>query len=195
MDTKIIDNAAMQAEMLKLQGMMTNLVSAVKLMRDEITALQDRCKELEALTQPQRIRIKKRVYRTLKGEPIRIITAGWLYHVCGIPSRTIWQAGVLTESKMFGLSHWDYPHLRAYAKAHGLADRLDRGFTEVEVRELCADNPKQDALIYRLHEAGTMEQLQAATRAYVRVHDAQDVSADDGASLRADTDTADTLED
>ena len=77
--------------------------------------------------------------RNLNADPKVVAFAAHLYHIKQIPAVRISSYGLLSQSKMHGLSTWDNQHLMDFCELNGVSDIYQSGVSDTAAKGLMAD--------------------------------------------------------
>lgn len=133
------DNQHCLAELEKMRAMMSKLVLIVKQQNEKIEAIESKLSQdtLSADTGISRRYDKgKKSNRTIKAAPNVIAYAAHLYFYKQISARKIAESGLLSQSKMQGLTTWDSQYLHDFCELKGVSDILLNGLEPKEAHKI-----------------------------------------------------------
>lgn len=131
----------------QMRTTLNSFVGLLKKQNDKINMLDKRVIELEAKLQGAvlpneeqallaRFNESSKTNRNLNEAPQRIAMAAYLSHVHQVPNTRIAECGLLSASKMHGLTHWQAQHLLDYCEISGVIDIYRHGLSEPQLRNL-----------------------------------------------------------
>lgn len=130
-------------ELDSLKNTITNLVSLIKKQDNRIHTLEDMTTKLQTKLNEQplleRYTIHSTKNRAVNANPKAIAYAAHLYYIKNIPASRISKHGLLSQSKMHGLSTWDRQYLLDYCELNGVMDIYNNGVSDELATQLVAD--------------------------------------------------------
>jgi len=130
-------------ELDSLKNTITNLVSLIKKQDNRIRTLEDMTTELQTKLNEQPLLDRYTVHstknRTVNASPKVIAYAAHLYYIKHIPASRISKHGLLSQSKMHGLSTWDRQYLLDYCELNGVMDIYNNGVSDELAKQLVTD--------------------------------------------------------
>ena len=130
-------------ELGSLKNTITNLVSLIKKQDNRIRTLEHTTADLQTKLNEQplleRYTIHSTKNRTVNANPKAIAYAAHLYYIKNIPASRISKHGLLSQSKMHGLSTWDRQYLLDYCELNGVMDIYNNGVSYELAVQLVAD--------------------------------------------------------
>ena len=129
-----------------LASMRNTLAKFVKLIKQQ----DERIKVLEmkladtTLKAPEQVLLDRytassQTNRNLNADPKAIAFAAHLYYIKQVPAVRISKNGLLSQSKMHGLSTWDNQHLIDYCALNSVTDIYQNGVSDAAAKGLMAD--------------------------------------------------------
>lgn len=143
----MIENDSNIAKLLReLANMRNTMMSFVQV----IKKYDERIKELESKTADMPIRTPEQVLldrytassktnRNLNADAKAVAFAAHLYHIKQVPAVRISSYGLLSQSKMHGLSTWDNQHLIDFCELNGVTDIYQNGLSDRDASMLMTD--------------------------------------------------------
>ena len=86
--------------------------------------------------------------RSLNADPKVVAFAAHLYHIKQVPAVRISSYGLLSQSKMHGLSTWDNQHLTDFCGLNGVIDVYKNGVSDTEAKRLMTETGWADMKNY-----------------------------------------------
>lgn len=129
-------------ELDSLKNTITNLVALIKKHDERIRELEDKAATPTTPAEPSlldRYTISSTKNRTVNANPKAIAYAAHLYYIKNIPASRISKHGLLSQSKMHGLSTWDRQYLLDYCELNGVMDIYNNGVSDELATQLVAD--------------------------------------------------------
>jgi len=130
-------------ELDSLKNTITNLVALVKKYDERIRSLENTTAELQTKLSEQPLLDRYTVHstknRTVNASPKAIAYAAHLYYIKHIPASRISKHGLLSQSKMHGLSTWDRQYLLDYCELNNVLDVYNNGVSDELAMQLVAD--------------------------------------------------------
>lgn len=130
-------------ELDSLKNTITNLVALIKKQDNRICTLENTTADLQTKLNEQplleRYTIHSTKNRTVNANPKAIAYAAHLYYIKNIPASRISKHGLLSQSKMHGLSTWDRQYLLDYCELNGVMDIYNSGVSDELATQLVAD--------------------------------------------------------
>ena len=127
-------------------GMRNTLATFIQLIKqqdDRIKILETKTADVEVKTEQQRLLDRYTSSslgnRNLNADPKAIAFAAHLYHIKQVPAVRISSYGLLSQSKMHGLSTWDNQHLIDFCELNSVTDIYQNGVSDTEAKGLMTD--------------------------------------------------------
>ena len=149
-------NSSEQAELLtEIAGMRNTLAKFIQLIKQQdgrLRVLEAKTADVEVKTEQQRLldryTASSQRHRNLNADPKAIAYAAHLYHIRQVPAVQISTHGLLSQSKMHGLSTWDNQHLTDFCELNGVIDIYRDGVSDAEAKRLMTETGWADMKNY-----------------------------------------------
>lgn len=126
-----------------MRSTIANLVQVIKKYDERIKILEAKTADIEYKTPEQilldRYTASSLTNRNLNADPKVIAYAAHLYHIKQVPSMRISKHGLLSQSKMHGLTTWDNQHLTDFCTLNNVTDIYKHGLTDRDASMLMTD--------------------------------------------------------
>ena len=133
-----------------MRNTLANFIQLIKQQSDRISELDKRIQVSEMkladtpLKTPEQVLLDRYTTsssknRSLNADPKAVAFAAHLYHIKQVPAVRISSYGLLSQSKMHGLSTWDNQHLIDFCGLNGVTDIYQNGVPDTEAKGLMAD--------------------------------------------------------
>lgn len=130
-------------ELASMRNTLANFTQLIKKQNEKIKELEAKTAHLEPVTAEQllidRFTASSMRNRNLDADPRTIAYTAHLYHIKQVPAIRINMYGLLSQSKMQGLSKWEKQHLLDFCELNGVSDVYKNGLPDDEVKELVSD--------------------------------------------------------
>lgn len=137
----------MQNTIDQMQKTVAGFVNVLKVYKQEIEALKYDVKELkqfrDSLPEPNpeqqlldRYTVSSKTNRSINEPPKVVAYAAHLYYICNVPAVRISECGILSQSKMYGLTTWDNQHLLDYCDLNHVREVYEHGLSVDEIKEI-----------------------------------------------------------
>ena len=135
--------AELLAEFASMRSTMAKFIQLIKQQDERIKVLEMKLADTPLKT-PEQVLLDRYTAsslrnRNLNADPKAVAFAAHLYHLKQVPAMRISKHGLLSQSKMHGLSAWDSQHLADFCTLNGVIDIYKNGVSDTEARELTAD--------------------------------------------------------
>lgn len=140
-------NGSEQTELLdefaNMRNTMAKFIRLIKQQDERVKVLEMKLADTPLKTREQilldRYAASSPKNRNLNADPKVVAFAAHLYHVKQVPAVRISSYGLLSQSKMHGLSTWDNQHLMDYCELNGVTDIYKHGLTDRDASMLMTD--------------------------------------------------------
>lgn len=126
-----------------MRNTIANLVQVIKKYDERIKLLEAKTADVEVKTAEQilldRFTASSQVNRNLNADPRAVALAAHLYYIKQVPAVRISSYGLLSQSKLYGLTSWDDQHLIDFCELNGVADIYKNGVDDSVAQELFDD--------------------------------------------------------
>ena len=130
-----------------MRGTLSNFIQLIKQQSERISELDERIQVLEMkladtpLKTPGQILLDRytassKTNRSLNADPKAVALAAHLYHIKQVPAVRISSYGLLSQSKMHGLTSWDNQHLTDFCELNGVTDIYQHGVSDTVAKGL-----------------------------------------------------------
>lgn len=131
-------NGSEQTELLdefaNMRNTMAKFIRLIKQQDERVKVLEMKLADTPLKTREQilldRYAASSPKNRNLNADPKVVAFAAHLYHVKQVPAVRISSYGLLSQSKMHGLSTWDNQHLMDYCELNGVTDIYQNGVSD-----------------------------------------------------------------
>lgn len=126
-----------------MRSIIANLVQVIKKYDERIKVLEMKLADTPLKT-PEQILLDRYTASSLKNrnlnaDPKAVAYAAHLYYIKQVPAVRISSYGLLSQSKMHGLSTWDNQHLLDFCELNGVTDIYQNGVSDSEAKGLMTD--------------------------------------------------------
>ena len=139
-------------EFASMRNTMANLLRVIKHYDERIKLLEAKTADVEVKTEQQRLLDRYTASslknRSLNADPKVVAFAAHLYHIKQVPAVRISTHGLLSQSKMHGLSTWDNQHLTDFCELNGVIDIYRNGVSDTEAKRLMTETGWADMKNY-----------------------------------------------
>ena len=139
-------------EFASMRNTMANLLQVIKHYDERIKLLEAKTADVEVKTEQQRLLDRYTASslknRNLNADPKVVAFAAHLYHIKQVPAVRISTHGLLSQSKMHGLSTWDNQHLTDFCELNGVIDIYRNGVSDTEAKRLMTETGWADMKNY-----------------------------------------------
>jgi len=137
-------------ELASMRGTLSNFIQLIKQQSERISELDERIQVLEMklegtpLKTPGQILLDRYTASSLKNrnlnaDPKAVALAAHLYHIKQVPAVRISSYGLLSQSKMHGLTSWDNQHLMDFCELNGVSNIYQNGLSDRDASMLMID--------------------------------------------------------
>lgn len=139
-ETAIINQDLLLQEFEQMRQTIRGLVSVIKKQDTRLYALEGAMASVPTMSREEilleRYTISSKVNRSINATPRAVAYAAHLYYIKQIPAMRISESGLLSQSKMYGLSLWSKQHLLDFCDVNDVRDVYLNGVEETEQKEL-----------------------------------------------------------
>lgn len=130
-------------EFANMRNTMTKFIQLIKQQDERIKVLEMKLANTPVKT-PEQILLDRYTASSLKNrnlnaDPKAVAFAAHLYHIKQVPAVRISSYGLLSQSKMHGLSTWDNQHLIDFCELNGVTDIYQNGVSDATAKGLMTD--------------------------------------------------------
>lgn len=133
----------LQQEFASMRNTIAGLVQLVKKYDERIKVLEAKTADVQIKTKEQilldRYTASSSKNRNLNADPRIVAFAAHLYHIKQVPAVRISSYGLLSQSKMHGLSTWDNQHLLDFCELNNVTDIYQHGLSDRDATMLMSD--------------------------------------------------------
>ena len=137
-------------ELASMRSTLSNFIQLIKQQSERISELDERIQVLEMklegtpLKTPgqillDRYTLSSKTNRNLNADPKAVALAAHLYHIKQVPAVRISSYGLLSQSKMHGLTSWDNQHLMDFCELNGVSNIYQNGLSDHDASMLTPD--------------------------------------------------------
>ena len=131
------------AEFASIRNTMAKFIQLIKQQDERIKVLEMKLADTPLKT-PEQVLLDRYTAsslgnRNLNADPKAVAFAAHLYHIKQVPAVRISSYGLLSQSKMHGLSTWDNQHLIDFCELNGVTDIYQNGVSDTEAKGLMTD--------------------------------------------------------
>lgn len=130
-------------EFASMRNTMAKFIQLIKQQDERIQVLEMKLADTPLKTPEQilldRYTASSKTNRNLNADPRAVAFAAHLYHIKQVPAVRISSYGLLSQSKMHGLSTWDNQHLIDFCELNGVTDIYQNGVSDSEAKGLMTD--------------------------------------------------------
>ena len=132
-------------EFVSMRNTMAKFIQLIKQQDDRIQVLEAKLEQVPQLTGEQvlldRYTLSSQTNRTLDADAKVIALSAHLYYIKQVPAVRISKSGLLSQSKMHGLTSWDKQHLIDFCELNGVSDIYLNGLPPDDVKAMMS-NPE-----------------------------------------------------
>lgn len=132
-------------EFVSMRNTMAKFIQLIKQQDDRIRVLEAKLEQVPQLTGEQvlldRYTLSSQTNRTLDADAKVIALSAHLYYIKQVPAVRISKSGLLSQSKMHGLTSWDKQHLIDFCELNGVSDIYLNGLPPDDVKAMMS-NPE-----------------------------------------------------
>ena len=132
-------------EFASMRNTMAKFIQLIKQQDDRIQVLEAKLEQVPQLTGEQvlldRYTLSSQNNRTLDADAKVIALSAHLYYIKQVPAVRISKSGLLSQSKMHGLTSWDKQHLIDFCELNGVSDIYLNGLPPDDVKAMMS-NPE-----------------------------------------------------
>lgn len=132
-------------EFASMRNTMAKFIQLIKQQDDRIQVLEAKLEQVPQLTGEQvlldRYTLSSQTNRTLDADAKVIALSAHLYYIKQVPAVRISKSGLLSQSKMHGLTSWDKQHLIDFCELNGVSDIYLNGLPPDDVKAMMS-NPE-----------------------------------------------------
>ena len=136
-DTTMAD---LEHEFTQMRNTIKGLLTVIKQQDARITTLEATLASVPTMSREEvlldRYTTSSKVNRAVNADPEIVAFAAHLFYIKQIPAMRISESGLLSQSKMYGLSQWSKQHLLDYCEVNDVKDIYLNGLDEDKAREL-----------------------------------------------------------
>lgn len=135
------DLAPLLTEFDGMRKTLMNFVQLIKKQDERIKVLEAKLASVGDIIDPRKIMQERfaescKHNRNLNEAPERIAYAAYLSHVKQVPAMRVAECGVLSQSKMHGLTKWTTQHLMDFLELNNVANIYANGLDDVALTEM-----------------------------------------------------------
>lgn len=131
------------AEFASMRNSLAKFIQLIKQQDERIKVLEMKLADTPLKTPEQvlldRYTASSLKNRNLNADPKVVAFAAHLYHIKQVPAVRISSYGLLSQSKMHGLSTWDNQHLIDFCELNGVTDIYQNGLSDRDASMLMTD--------------------------------------------------------
>ena len=125
-------------EFVSMRNTLAQFVQVIKRQDDRIRVLETKLEQVPQLTGEQvlldRYTLSSQNNRALDADAKIIALSAHLYYIKQVPAVRISKSGLLSQSKMHGLTSWDKQHLIDFCELNGVSDIYLNGLSLDEIK-------------------------------------------------------------
>lgn len=130
-------------EFANMRKTLAQFVQLIKQQDERIKVLETKLEQVPALTNEQvlldRYTLSSKTNRNLDADPRIVALSAHLYYIKQIPAVRISKSGLLSQSKMHGLTSWDKQHLLDFCELNSVSDIYLNGLPDDEVKAMMSN--------------------------------------------------------
>lgn len=130
-------------EFASMRNTLAQFVQVIKRQDDRIRVLETKLEQVPQLTGEQvlldRYTLSSQTNRALDADAKVIALSAHLYYIKQVPAVRISKSGLLSQSKMHGLTSWDKQHLIDFCELNGVSDIYLHGLPLDEIKAMMAN--------------------------------------------------------
>lgn len=130
-------------EFASMRNTLAQFVQVIKRQDERIKVLETKLEQLPQLTGEQvlldRYTLSSQTNRTLDADAKFIALSAHLYYIKQVPAVRISKSGLLSQSKMHGLTSWDKQHLIDFCELNGVSDIYLNGLPLDEIKAMMSN--------------------------------------------------------
>ena len=134
------DTGALLKEFEQMRHTIKSLLGVIKKQDARITTLEATVASVPTMSREEvlldRYTASSKTNRAVNADPRIIAFAAHLYYIKQVPAMRICESGLLSQSKMHGLSQWSKQHLLDFCDINSVKDVYLDGLDEAEAKEL-----------------------------------------------------------
>lgn len=158
----------LQQEFDQMRNTIAGLVQLVKKYDERIKVLEAKTADVPFKTAEQilldRYTASSQTNRNLNADPKAVAFAAHLYYVKQVPAVRISSYGLLSQSKMHGLSTWDDQHLIDFCELNGVIDIYQNGLSDRDANALMDWASMKEYLDSRTEDSPKLTKLDKALK-------------------------------
>lgn len=130
-------------EFASMRNTLAQFVQVIKHQNERIQVLETKLEQVPQLTGEQvlldRYTLSSQTNRALDADAKVIALSAHLYYIKQVPAVRISKSGLLSQSKMHGLTSWDKQHLIDFCELNGVSDIYLHGLPLDEIKAMMAN--------------------------------------------------------
>lgn len=130
-------------EFASMRNTLAQFVQVIKRQDDRISTLEAKLEQVPHLTGEQvlldRYTLSSQTNRTLDADAKVIALSAHLYYIKQIPAARIIKSGLLSQSKMYGLTSWTKQHLIDFCELNDVSDIYLNGLPPDETKAMMSN--------------------------------------------------------
>lgn len=127
-------------EFARMRNTLAQFVQVIKRQDERIRVLETKLEQVPQLTGEQvlldRYTLSSQTNRALDADAKVIALSAHLYYIKQVPAVRISKSGLLSQSKMHGLTSWDKQHLIDFCELNGVSDIYLHGLPLDEIKAM-----------------------------------------------------------
>lgn len=127
-------------ELLAMRQTIGKLTEVIRRQNERISKLESKCEHMPTLTHEQvlldRFTMSSQRNRSVEADAKVIALSAHLYYIKQVPAVRISKSGLLSQSKMHGLTSWDKQHLLDFCELNSVTDIYQNGLPDSEVKAM-----------------------------------------------------------
>lgn len=130
-------------EFASMRNTLAQFVQVIKHQNERIQVLETKLEQVPQLTGEQvlldRYTLSSQTNRALDADAKVIALSAHLYYIKQVPAVRISKSGLLSQSKMHGLTSWDKQHLIDFCELNGVSDIYLHGLPLDEIKAMMSN--------------------------------------------------------
>lgn len=130
-------------EFASMRNTLAQFVQVIKRQDDRIRVLETKLEQVPQLTGEQvlldRYTLSSQTNRALDADAKSIALSAHLYYIKQVPAVRISKSGLLSQSKMHGLTSWSKQHLIDFCELNGVSDIYLQGLPLDEIKAMMSN--------------------------------------------------------
>ena len=153
-ETTTHDTEALLNEFASMRNTIKGLLYVIKKQDARLITLEATMASVPTMSREEvlldRYTASSKTNRAVNADPRTVAFAAHLFYIKQLPAMRISESGLLSQSKMHGLSQWSKQHLLDFCDINSVKDVYLDGLDEVEAKELMPNYDLYQAYMYKV---------------------------------------------